>query len=121
MPRTRSGIEFRNRKGGCTMKIGSEPAAFISARHLSIKEMNAYRRQYVLTNAGYVKTRNQYSKQISADHIVEITEKKYNVEQTDIVKDDDGKWEKEPAKDREYYPYHDKKSGNTPLEQNLKT
>ena len=91
-------------KRGTWMLVDGKQVMRISPRHLTRKEIEDFRRQFILTQKGYVKTsKNTYERQISDDHIKEVKEKNHNTEITDIKKDPQTKkWTREPTKDRDY-------------------
>jgi hypothetical protein len=73
----------------------------VSARRLTIAEMNQLRKQMILTESGYVEKGRNFEKQIADDQIKQVNEDSLNIVISDIYKQN-GKWEKESTKDRDY-------------------
>jgi hypothetical protein len=101
-------ISFRYRdykdptKRGTYLLINGRQDQRVSARQLSRYEQNQLKKQIMLTMEGYIETgKGTYEKQIADDHIKEVKETSLNIVIADIFKENK-KWEKEPAKERDY-------------------
>jgi 23S rRNA G2069 N7-methylase RlmK/C1962 C5-methylase RlmI len=102
------GINFRYRNykdkklRGTYLIQNNKQMQMVSSRQLSKKEMDQLRKQMLLTEAGFIdQSKSKYEKQISSDQIKQINEDSLNLIISDIYKAN-GKWTKEPTKDRQY-------------------
>ena len=110
-------ITFRYRKRkdpkltGTWMLVGGKQTQRISARRLSRKEIEKYRSRMILSEKGYLQANAKtFRKQDAAEHMIEVKEKEFHTEITDIQKDPStGVWKREKADDRDYISFDDKK------------
>lgn len=103
-------IEFRYRKykdptkRGTYLLVNGKQTLIVSARQLTLVEMNKLRKQMLLSNKGYIQqNQTKFQKAIKEDQIKEVNFSDLNTEIIDIKKDPKtNEWKKEKKPKRDY-------------------